>query len=124
MDKNVIELARRIPPTLKLNNLKEKYILKQLAKNIIPEKIIKRPKFAFVAPGSADILKLNREYVTDILSYDTVKRQGYFDPNEVERLKKSYLPPGFKLNLPYDNDLIIILLTFGILLEKFNVSSL
>ncbi len=124
LDKNVIELARRIPPTLKLNNLKEKYILKQLANNIIPEKIIKRPKFAFVAPGSADILKLNREYVTDILSYDTVKRQGYFDPDEVERLKKAYLQPGFKLNLPYDNDLIIILLTFGILLEKFNISSL
>lgn len=124
LDKKLMEFARIIPPELKLNRLKEKYILKQIAMNIIPEKIIKRPKFAFVAPGSADLLKTNQEYVNDLLSYETIKRQGYFNPDEVDRLRKNYLEPDFKLNLPYDNDLIIIVLTFNILLEKFNLPAL
>lgn len=124
LDRELMEFARQIPPSLKLHQFKEKYILKQLAQTLIPEKIVKRPKYAFVAPGSPDILRLNREFVNDMLSYETVKRQGYFNPDAVEQLKKKYLEPGLKLNLPYDNDTLIIILTFNILKDTFKLPSL
>lgn len=124
LDKELMEYAVKIPPYLKLNRLKEKYILKRIAENIVPEKIIKRPKFAFVAPGSADLIRANKEYVLDMLSYETVKKQGYFNPDEVEKLKIQYMQPDFKLNLPYDNDMLIIVLTFGILMDKFKIPAL
>ena len=124
LDKELIEFARIVPPNLKLNKLKEKYILKQMAMKFVPEKIINRPKFAFVAPGSSDVLKINQEYVNDLVSYETVRRQGYFNPDEVECLKRKYMEPDFKLNLPYDNDLMIIVLTFNILLDKFDLPAL
>ena len=124
LDKELMEFARIIPPDLKLRNLKEKYILKKMAAKYVPEKIINRPKYAFVAPGSPEIIKQNLEYVNDVLSYETIKRQGYFNPDEVERLKKEYLADGFRLNLPYDNDWLIIVLSFGILLDEFKMPSL
>ena len=124
LDKKLMEYVRLLPPDLKLHQYKEKYILKKMASAYVPERIIQRPKYAFVAPGSADILRTNTEYVTDMLSYETIRRQGFFNPDEVERLKTEYLKPAFKLNLPYDNDTLIIILTFQILMDKFRISSL
>ncbi|MNW42081.1 Asparagine synthetase [glutamine-hydrolyzing] 3 [compost metagenome] len=123
LDINVVEFACSIPSDLKLRNFTEKYILKQLAKGQVPQQIIKRKKFAFVAPGSPDILRTNKEFVTDILSYETIKRQGFFNADIVEQLKTSYLKEGFKLNLPFESDQLIILLTFGLFLNMFEIAS-
>lgn len=121
LDKELIEFAGIIPTGLKLNNLNEKYILKKVSENLVPREIKNRPKFAFVAPGSPDLLLQNVEYINDILSYDSIKRQGYFNPDTVETLKKQYTKPGFKLNVPYDNDFLIIVITFGLFLNEFNI---
>jgi len=121
LDKDLIECVRFIPPHLKLNGLDGKYILKRLAEPLVPKEIIKRPKTPFAAPGSPEILKLNTEYINDILSYDTIKRQGFFNPDMIESLKKKYVSDKFQLNVPYDDDFLICVITFGILLEKFNL---
>jgi asparagine synthase (glutamine-hydrolysing) len=121
LDKEFIEFARLIPPTLKVKEFNEKYILKKIAEKIVPSEIIKRPKFAFVAPGSQELLKQNIEYINDILSYDRIKCQGYFNPDTVESLKKQYLQERFKLNIPYESDLLIIVITFGIFMDTFNM---
>ena len=124
LDKDFIEFSRFIPTALKLKGFDEKYILKKVAeKNNVPKEIIMRPKFAFVAPGSPALLKQDIDFITDMLSYDRIKRQGYFNPDTIEKLKKRYTQPGFKLNVPYDNDLLIIVITFGIFLEEFNMSN-
>lgn len=124
LDLNVIETAQTIPSELKLKGFTEKYILKKIAKEYVPEQIINRPKFAFVAPGSTELLKSGDEYISDILSYETIKRQGIFNPDYIEQLKIQYSQPGFKLNLPYDSDMLIIVITMGILMDVMNVSGL
>jgi len=122
LDINVVEFARTIPPKLKLNGLIEKYILKKIAEKYLPKEISNREKFGFVAPGSTYIMNRSIEWVNDILSYDTIKRQGYFDPNTVERLKKMYLSKNFRLNLPFENDLLMIVFSFGAFLEVFELN--
>lgn len=124
LDKELIEFSRIIPPHLKLKEFNEKYILKKIASKLIPEQIIKRPKFAFVAPGSPAMLKKNVEFINDILSYDVIKKQGYFNPDIIEVLKKQYIQNDFQLNLPFDSDLLIIAITFGIFLNKFDMPNL
>ena len=123
LDKDLVEFAATIPSDLKLMDFQEKYILKETAKTkrLIPEAILKREKFGFVAPGSQYLLKRNLEYINDLLSYDTIKRQGFFNPEVVEKLKKQYTADGFTLNMPFDSDLLIIVLTHGILLEEFQL---
>jgi len=123
LDKDLVEFAATIPSDLKLLEFQEKYILKETAKakRLIPDEIFKREKFGFVAPGSQYLLKRNIEYINDLLSYDTIKRQGFFNPDVVEKLKKQYTADGFTLNMPFDSDLLIIVLTHGILLEEFQL---
>ncbi|WP_414517102.1 asparagine synthase (glutamine-hydrolyzing) [Nostoc sp. PCC 9305] len=121
LDINLVEFTKEIPPNLKLNGLKEKYILKQTAKDFLPQQIVEREKFAFHAPGSPHLLKQNIEYINDILSNDLIKKQGYFNPITIDNLKNQYLQDGFHLNLPFDMDLLIIPLTFGIFLQEFKM---
>jgi asparagine synthase (glutamine-hydrolysing) len=123
LDKDLVEFAATIPSDLKLAEFQEKYILKETAKakRLVPETILKREKFGFVAPGSQYLLKRNIEYINDLLAYDTIKRQGFFNPEVVEKLKKQYTAEGFTLNMPFDSDLLIIVLTHGILLDEFQL---
>lgn len=123
LDIELLDFIKTIPPNLKLNGLVEKYILKRVAEKYLPKEIINRQKFSFVAPGSPDLLRNKVEWVYDLLSYETIKKQGYFNPDTIERLKKMYMKDNFKLNLPFDNDLLIIVITFGIFLEVFNMPS-
>jgi asparagine synthase (glutamine-hydrolysing) len=124
LDINLIEFARKVPTNLLLKDMVEKYVLKKVAFRYIPDEIIKREKFGFVAPGSPQLLKNCREWANDILSYDRIKRQGYFNPDTIERLKKIYGKEGFILNPPYDSDLLIVIITFNMFLDVFNVPDL
>ena len=119
LDKDLIEFSTTLPSSLKLNGFSEKYILRKLAEKSVPKEVVDREKFGFVAPGSPYLLSRNIEYINDILSYQTIKNQGYFDPDYIESLKRKYLQPGFSINVPFETDLLIIVITFGILLEHF-----
>ena len=69
LDYRVIEFCSSLPSDYKLNGLNEKYLLKKLLKNRIPEKILKRPKQAYRAPIRSVFLDKDApEYVKDMLS--------------------------------------------------------
>ncbi len=121
LDIDLLNFIRTIPPHLKLNGLIEKYILKKVANKYVPSTITDRQKFSFVAPNSTHLLKNNIPWVEDMLSYDRIKRQGYFNPDTIERLKKMYRRDNFTLNLPFDDDLLIVVLTFNIFLDQFKM---
>ncbi|MCE3228481.1 MAG: asparagine synthase (glutamine-hydrolyzing) [Bacteroidetes bacterium] len=123
LDIDLINFVTQIPPHIQLKDLVEKYILKQVASKYLPPEIINRQKFAFVAPGSTHLLKQNIDWVNDLLSPQRIKRQGYFNPDTVEFLRKKYSQEGFQLNVPYENDLLITVITFNIWLDTFGMPS-
>lgn len=124
LDIDLVEFCTRIPPDLKLNGFTEKYILKKAAGDLIPRQIAEREKFGFVAPGSPALLQQKIDWVYDMLSYERIKRQGYFNPDTVEYLKKQYSQKDFKLQLSLDDDLLIVVLTFGLFLDLFKLPDL
>src|SRR5215216_116437 len=124
LDIELVEFSTRIPPDLKLHNYIEKYILKRVAEDLLPREIVKREKFGFHAPGSSYLLQHGIEWINDMVSHDRIKRQGYFNPDVIDRLRAEYTQSGFKLNLPFEDDLLIIVLTFGIFLDTFNLPNL
>lgn len=123
LDLELVEFSRYIPPDLKLNHFTEKYILRKVAEGLLPPEIINREKFGFHAPGSPFLLQQKVEWVEDMLSFDRIKRQGYFNAEVVERLKRRYTQSGFKLNLPFESDLLMIVLTFNVFQDIFNLPS-
>ncbi len=124
LDINLVEFCRQIPPDLKLNGFVEKAILKKVAQDLVPKEIIDREKFGFVAPGTPSLLQQKIPWVYDQLSYDRIKRQGYFNPDTVEFLKSKYSQPGFTINQALEDDLLVVVLTFGLLTDLFHLPSL
>lgn len=121
LDIDFVEFATRIPPHLKLNGYTEKYILRKMLEDQLPTAIAEREKFGWFAPSSADMLQQGVEWIHDVLSYDRIRRQGFFDPDVIEGLKKRYSEPGFRLKQPFETDLLIIIATFGLFLDVFDV---
>jgi asparagine synthase (glutamine-hydrolysing) len=121
LDRDLVDFVAGIPPNLKLNGFIEKYVLKQAAKTLVPHEIVNREKFAFVAPSSQQLLALQNETIENVLDPQRVRKQGYFDPAAVETLRKNYAARDFRLNAPYEDDLLIVVITFGLCLDLFHL---
>jgi asparagine synthase (glutamine-hydrolysing) len=119
LDLRLVELAKQIPPDLKVNGFHEKYILKRAAAGLVPDPIIQREKFGWFSAGSAELLQQGVGWVNDALSPERIARQGYFNPATVERLRRRYARRGFRLNYPFESDLLMVVLSFGLLADAF-----
>jgi asparagine synthase (glutamine-hydrolysing) len=86
LNHELVELAARMPPDLKLRGLKRKYILKRVAERLLPRDVVWRKKAGFGAPIRSWLRGPLRPLVDDLLSEETVRRRGLFDPAEVRRI--------------------------------------
>ncbi len=86
LNRHMIELAARMPADLKLRGFKRKYILKRAMERSFPRDVVWRRKAGFGAPVRSWIRGALRPMVDELLSEETVKRRGLFDPKEVQRL--------------------------------------
>ncbi|HEU4603393.1 MAG TPA: asparagine synthase (glutamine-hydrolyzing) [Steroidobacteraceae bacterium] len=88
LDHRVIEFASRLPPSLKINGLNEKYLLKRAMQDLLPASIAKRTKQPYRAPDSQSFFSDGKscDYVDDLLSEDRLRSAGYFDPLAVRKL--------------------------------------
>jgi asparagine synthase (glutamine-hydrolysing) len=82
----MLELAARMPPDLKLRGLKRKYILKCAAEKLLPREVVWRKKAGFGAPIRSWLRGPLRPMVDDLLSEETIQRRGLFRPKEVRRI--------------------------------------
>jgi len=82
----------------------------------------------FARPGlgrrPVDVLQRRLEWALDLLSDERIRRQGYFNPGVVERLKRQYAREGFQLNPHLETDLLMVVLTFNLVLDAFQLPDL
>ena len=121
LDPEVVNVARRIPPTLMLKGGEEKYLLKQLGSRYLPAEIWQRRKFSFVAQGTPHFLRKRPDWLMDTLASDCVMRHGIFDPDTVNYLKNKYVEPGFDFSQTFEDDFLMVVLTTHLLMETFNL---
>ena len=95
----MLELAARMPPDLKLRGLKRKYILKRAAEKLLPREVVWRKKAGFGAPIRSWLRGPLRPMVDDLLSEATLKRRGLFQPEEVRRIINANLSGREDFNL-------------------------
>jgi asparagine synthase (glutamine-hydrolysing) len=85
LDHELVELAGRIPPDLKVRD-GGKYILKEAAREVIPSAVIDRPKGYFPVPALKYLRGSYRDYVRDILNQPAARQRGLFKRDYVDRL--------------------------------------
>jgi len=124
LDLAVIDWVRQTSPQGLMRERVEKYPLRRVAARYLPTAITRREKFGFVAPSCAVLLQHRVEWAEDFLSYGSIKRAGYFNPDTVERLKSQYRQPNFGINTTFDVDLLMIVLTFEIFRQCFSMPCL
>tara|TARA_R100000935_G_scaffold58821_1_gene98265 strand:+ start:23162 stop:25144 length:1983 start_codon:yes stop_codon:yes gene_type:complete len=87
LDHRVIEFCMGLHPDLKLNGLNEKYLLKKLMKDRLPDIILNRPKQAYRAPIRSSFISDNLPtYLKDMLSEAAILQAGIFNPDHVKQL--------------------------------------
>ena len=87
LDHRVVEFGNQLPPSLKLNGLTEKYLLKEVSREWLPAAISDRPKQPYRAPiHRAFFNDSPPDYVEELLSSSAIERTGYFSPNAVDQL--------------------------------------
>lgn len=90
LDHRVMELAAKLPTSLKLKGLKEKYILKRFAEGKVPRIVTERHKFPYRAPIAEALVaapgRQTPEWTRDALSTGAVRSVGVFDASKVEKL--------------------------------------
>jgi len=95
LDYRVIDFAARMPPQWKINGLNEKYLLKKSFSKEVPDIVRNRPKQPYRAPIREVFFNpAPDDYVDTMLSEDSLRQAGLFDPQKVGRLLQKYRKGG------------------------------
>jgi asparagine synthase (glutamine-hydrolysing) len=86
LDTDLVELAARILDGLKQRGRVGKWVLKKAMETYLPRDVIYRPKTGFGAPLRRWMRYELRELLGDLLSEESLRRRGLFDPQAVQRL--------------------------------------
>ncbi|HEX2233613.1 MAG TPA: asparagine synthase-related protein, partial [Thermoleophilaceae bacterium] len=90
LDHRLVEFAAALPSNLKLRRLTRKYLLRRVARKLLPHEVIERPKQGFPMPLSHWFRGEANEFLRDHLSPATLKARGLFDAGYVDRLLREH----------------------------------
>ena len=85
LDHQLVELAARMPPELRLKS-GGKHPLKQIARGLLPDGVIDRPKGYFPVPALKYVRGPFLEFMRGVLDSDAARARRLFDPDYVARL--------------------------------------
>jgi asparagine synthase (glutamine-hydrolysing) len=114
LDDDVIKFCSEIAPEYKLQGMTEKWLLRRVAAKTLPPQIANRRKTMFRASLSGTFLGPNRPaWVDQVLSPESLRATGYFDPKEVARQRswQTLLPTVTPRRFIYDLALTCVVST-------------
>ncbi len=94
LDKDVMEYSFRMAHSLKYEKGNKKRILKDIAYEYIPKRMLDRPKVGFGVPLDKWLRGPLKEQLTDMCSRDYLKRQGIFDADFTADMIENYMKTG------------------------------
>jgi asparagine synthase (glutamine-hydrolysing) len=86
LDPVVTNFALALPSRHKVRGLRKKVLLRRAAAPLVPPELLRRRKRGFSIPAAAWLRGELEPFARDTLSPDTLRRQGYFQPDVVTRL--------------------------------------
>ena len=86
MNLKIVDFAMNLPLKYKINEQADKWVLRQVLYQYIPEELMNRPKKGFEVPIS-DWLKTSlKEWATALINEKTVREQGFFNADFLKKL--------------------------------------
>ncbi|MBM4338105.1 MAG: asparagine synthase (glutamine-hydrolyzing) [Deltaproteobacteria bacterium] len=91
LDHELVEFVIGLPTSLKLKGFTQKYILKRAMKEFLPEGVVHRPKKGFGVPIAKWVKGPLKGLFSEFLSKSRIKREGFLNPEYVEKLLHDHL---------------------------------
>jgi asparagine synthase (glutamine-hydrolysing) len=91
LDHELMELVATLPADMKVRGATRKYLLKQVARPLLPGTIVDKPKQGFSVPIETWLRRDLRPMLTDLLSERRVRERGLFRPAAIARLVHEHL---------------------------------
>lgn len=91
LDHRLVEFAASLPEDLKIRGFKQKFILKELMRDKLPDAVIRRKKTGFDIPAHDWFRGTLRRLLLETLNPAAVAATGIFDPGEVQTLIANHL---------------------------------
>ena len=88
LDQHLVELAATLPPEFKLGS-QGKHVLKNIARGLLPDAVIDRPKGYFPVPALKYVRGPFLDFMREILNSRACCERGIYQPNYVEKLLKT-----------------------------------
>ena len=86
LDYRLMEYAATLPGSLKIKEGRDKHILKQAVRGLIPDEVIDRPKEGFVLPIDLWLLNKLRDFVEDTLAPNRLAAHGLIQSSVVRTI--------------------------------------
>lgn len=91
LDDDVVDFCARVHPRWKLKGLlRDKHLLRNMSADLLPKSIVNRPKAMFRAPFAEPFFGQPPAYVDQLLSEESLKKTGYFRPDQIHRYRSGY----------------------------------
>lgn len=91
LDHRVVEFSWSVPEDLKMRDGQTKWLLRQLLKRYVPERMFERPKQGFAIPLGAWLRGPLRDWAESLLADRQVAAGGLVDPTSVKAIWKAHL---------------------------------
>lgn len=122
LDHRVAEAACRIPPHYRIRGNKEKWVLREAMKHILPTVLYEREKFAFMAPpGHTEVKKRIALYrlIAEYMNESAIRDAGMFDVQRLSAFLEGYRNDTDPVSLVRKDALLNHLLGLHILHHHF-----
>jgi asparagine synthase (glutamine-hydrolysing) len=90
LDHSLVEFSARIPSSLKIRGLKQKYILKKAFRDELPTEILRRKKAGFAVPISEWFRKELKDYTRDVLLSPDAQIAEIFSTKKVQLILEEH----------------------------------
>ena len=91
LDTDLIRYVMSLPSSYRMHGLTLKYLLKQVAKGLLPDEIIQRPKMGFGIPIDTLLRGAFKTMLLSYLSKQKIAKQGLFHYAYINRLMREHL---------------------------------
>lgn len=91
LDHELVEFSARLPVSLKMRAFKGKYLLRRVARGLLPESVLKKKKQGFAIPLAEWFRTSLRSMIEDVVSSQAFRERGIFDVETVRKCLSAHV---------------------------------